>query len=419
MRFYFPDSQDQIDPNFDFDVEEHPAFHVRQRDDLYAHEALHEPASTGILVSMGFERYTIAQKHRMQRLGIREFYRLDTVPGPRIETLGDCGAFSYVSEAEPPVSTEQVIDFYESGQFDAGVSIDHVITGFQEDHDHSFPGFDGVPEEWRQRQELTLTLAAEFLARHKARACTFEPVGAAQGWSPASYADSVEQLQAMGYRRIGLGGLVALKTQDILRALKAINAVRREEVEFHLFGVTRTEQVLRFKDFGVTSIDSTSPFRQAFKDDKNNYHTLDDNFVAIRVPQVDGNASLKRLVRSGKVELGLAQRHERACLQGLRMYARGDVELDELLDELRAYGAVYGDLRDRTVPYKRTLEAKPWEACPCSICREVGVEVILFRGSERNKRRGFHNLWVFNQKLQRELAPGPESSSAPATESRA
>jgi hypothetical protein len=27
----------------------------------------------------------------------------------------------------------------------------------------------------------------------------------------------------------------------------------------------------------------------------------------------------------------------------------------------------------------------------------------LFRGAERNRRRGFHNLWVFYRRLQREL----------------
>jgi hypothetical protein len=27
----------------------------------------------------------------------------------------------------------------------------------------------------------------------------------------------------------------------------------------------------------------------------------------------------------------------------------------------------------------------------------------MFRGSERNKRRGFHNLYVFRQRLDREL----------------
>ena len=37
------------------------------------------------------------------------------------------------------------------------------------------------------------------------------------------------------------------------------------------------------------------------------------------------------------------------------------------------------------------------------ICEKAGIEIVLFRGAERNKRRGFHNLHVFRQRLDREL----------------
>jgi hypothetical protein len=33
----------------------------------------------------------------------------------------------------------------------------------------------------------------------------------------------------------------------------------------------------------------------------------------------------------------------------------------------------------------------------------VGIEVIIFRGAERNKRRGFHNLKVFRETLDKKL----------------
>ena len=36
----------------------------------------------------------------------------------------------------------------------------------------------------------------------------------------------------------------------------------------------------------------------------------------------------------------------------------------------------------------------------CAICSDVGVEVIIFRNSNRNKRRGFHNLWQFMRELE-------------------
>lgn len=404
MRFYFPDSQDQIDPNFDFVQEEHPPHHVRQRDDYYPHEALGEPISTGILVSMGAGRYTVSQQHRLKRLGIRDFFRLDCADGARIETLGDCGAFSYVNDPEPPHTVSEVLSFYEECGFDAGVSIDHVITGYQESHDHCFPDFDGVPLDWLRRQEITIDLARDFLSEHQRQGCRFQPIGAAQGWSPSSYAHSVQALQAMGYKRIGLGGLVSLKTQDILKALEGVGEVRAEGVEFHLFGVTRTEHVHSFLKFGVTSIDSTSPFRQAFKDDRDNYHSPTRNFVAIRIPQVEKNPGLSRLVKAGKVDQSKAQMLERECLSAVRGVAEGTVGVDHAVSLLREYEVLYRSKRDHSQAYKETLEERPWEQCACAICQKVGVEVVIFRGSERNKRRGFHNLYVFNKKLDSQLA---------------
>jgi hypothetical protein len=48
--------------------------------------------------------------------------------------------------------------------------------------------------------------------------------------------------------------------------------------------------------------------------------------------------------------------------------------------------------------YERTLSARPWQECPCTICRGIGVEVII-RGNNRNRRRGFHNTWQLYQQL--------------------
>ena len=111
MKFFFPDSQDQIDPGFDFRTEERPALRVRQRDDLYAHEALGGQVIDGLLVSKaivdgtagGTGKYTLAQRQRLYREGVRRFFRLDRCPGPRSLTMGDCGAFSYRREEIPPV----------------------------------------------------------------------------------------------------------------------------------------------------------------------------------------------------------------------------------------------------------------------------------------------------------------------------
>jgi hypothetical protein len=203
-------------------------------------------------------RYTLAQRQRLLREGARSFFRLDGRP---IEVMGDCGAFSYVKEKKPPVGVDEVIDFYEACGFDYGVSVDHIILAFDPKLDQCIPGLDVVPEPWRERQEITLDLAGQFLSRHRARRARFDPVGVAQGWSPASYAHCVERLQEIGFRRIGLGGMVALRSRDILDCLQAIARVRHAKTQLHLFGVTRCEHINAFSAFGVTSFDSTSPLR--------------------------------------------------------------------------------------------------------------------------------------------------------------
>src|SRR3954471_23140580 len=242
MRFYFPDSQDQIDPSFDFESEERSPFRIRQRDDLYAHEVLDPVPYSGMLISKaivdgvagGAGRYSAKQRQSLYREGIREFFRSDADPGPRLDTLGDCGAFSCVREAEPLYTVDQVIDFYEGIGVDAGVSLDHVLLGFDL---HPPLSDDLLPPEWPRRRRLTLELANDFLRRHEERGCTFEPVGVAQGWSPDSYADSVRRLQEIGYERIALGGLVAQKTHEILAVLEAIDSIRVDTTRLHLLGV--------------------------------------------------------------------------------------------------------------------------------------------------------------------------------------
>ena len=51
MKFYFPDSQDQVDPSFDFRSEQRSIHRVRQRDDKYAHEVQTPPPYSGLLIS--------------------------------------------------------------------------------------------------------------------------------------------------------------------------------------------------------------------------------------------------------------------------------------------------------------------------------------------------------------------------------
>jgi hypothetical protein len=45
--------------------------------------------------------------------------------------------------------------------------------------------------------------------------------------------------------------------------------------------------------------------------------------------------------------------------------------------------------------YHDLLQDEPWKECGCRICEEHGIEVAIFRGNNRNRRRGFHNTRRF------------------------
>jgi hypothetical protein len=214
----------------------------------------------------------------------------------------------------------------------------------------------------------------------------------------------VARLEALGYRRIALGGMVPLKTLQIIECLEAIDDVRDAETSFHLLGVTRTENVTSFASYGVTSFDSTSPFRQAFKDDRDNYYWQDRTYTALRIPQVEGNPKLVARIRAGQIDQQEAHRLEQRALRAVRAYDREEASIMSVLSALRAYDALQGR-KALTERYREMLEDRPWRRCRCGACMSAGVEVILFRGTERNKRRGFHNLFVFSQRLRDHLEP--------------
>ena len=75
-----------------------------------------------------------------------------------------------------------------------------------------------------------------------------------------------------------------------------------------------------------------------------------------------------------------------------------------MLDPLTEYDTLLAGERNGTRErIRRTLEDRPWEMCGCAICSRWGVEVAIFRGNNRNRRRGFHNTHVFYRLIGRIL----------------
>lgn len=67
-----------------------------------------------------------------------------------------------------------------------------------------------------------------------------------------------------------------------------------------------------------------------------------------------------------------------------------------------AYANWRGD-DDLLEEYREIIEERPWEGCDCPICNEHGIQVGIFRGNDRNRRRGFHNTRRFYDEFDEAL----------------
>ena len=66
-----------------------------------------------------------------------------------------------------------------------------------------------------------------------------------------------------------------------------------------------------------------------------------------------------------------------------------------LMNELRKFNNAINVRPELIEFYKKILLDKPWKLCNCPICKNIGIDVIIFRGNNRNRRRGFHNINTF------------------------
>jgi hypothetical protein len=96
---------------------------------------------------------------RFRRVGARAFLRLEDPTFRRLALFGDCGAFTYSREKEPPYTPDDMLAFYEDGGFDYGCLVDHIIFDFEP----ILNGMEGGSKEARRRFEITLSNAEAFL----------------------------------------------------------------------------------------------------------------------------------------------------------------------------------------------------------------------------------------------------------------
>ena len=408
--YFFPDWADYVYEPFCADeTDENRKVENRK----YAHEVFaDDPPYDGLLLSLA----QLRTKNGHLNGSMKDFREEIGVPDS-LRLFGDCGAFSYIKEENPPLSCEEAASLYNKFGFDFGASVDHIPVSSSLLSD----------EERAARMNLTAKNAEKFLEIHRSNnSYKFNPVGSIQGITPEDYADFASEYIKWGYKHIALGGLVRRQDSDILKILAAVRETLQEatrgqnqRIWVHLFGILRPKLQPIFQDLGVSSFDSASYLRKAWASPDRNYLTEDGTWYgSIRIPFSTSKAMREAAESNPELSNGNMQAMEEKCLLSLSRFDDEEIpekEVKEILRDVNKYSECFPrknwpspkkssnhlckkheKLRKK---HEELLMERPWEKCECKVCQEARIHVVIFRGAHRNRRRGFHNTWVFYHKI--------------------
>jgi hypothetical protein len=405
--YFLPDWDDFLDVEYDFATDKFSSPERNTRNEEHSIAMMRpQRLCDGVLVSLAQNLGTKGLLKRVDKISsdalaprsVRAHFKLEHNQW----AFGDCGAFSYVNEPKPTISVEQAVALYDLHEFDFGASVDHIpIPEIQQNgKKHTL-----TEAERRQRVRLTRRNAERFINVHRDTGANFVPVGVIQGVDAADFGPQVGEYIEMGYSHIALGGLVPRSDAEVLEIVQIVNkriCQLRHTPWVHLLGVFRPALQERFRELGINSFDSATYFRKAWLRSGQNYLGTDGRwYAAIRVPPTRDPRTMMRLKESGVSERRLKNLENKA-LSALNAYDVGTTSLTKCLRSILAYDSLLArsesEGNDVAEAYRKTLEAKPWRTCTCQVCRSIGIHVVIFRGLNRNKRRGAHNtLQLFHK----------------------
>lgn len=376
MKFFIPEWDDCVDRNYNFETDTISGSpDNRQNDYIWHIFGWNQLPVDGILVSRAQLEKSEGKASRARKIGFYDYLKIPK----NIETIADCGAFDYINEPTPRYEAKDTLDFYYDLKVNNGVTIDHIITNQKmEDKEYRF--------------EITMKNAEEMYDiwyNNDKYYDSFRLIGAIQGWDINSYKFALRELMNLGFRYIGVGGIAKTNTKSIKELVHELGKTKKEftqknkeKIDIHLFGFARAELFGDIANAGITSFDSASMLRKAWLASTSNYfRTYDKRYSAIRVRYADENdENLKSL--------------EQDVLQSLRKYGHNDLSFDDVKNKLSLYELKTSE-SEYIDQYSKTLRDRPWDECDCPICKKYGIEICVFRGNNRNRRRGFHNTHIF------------------------
>lgn len=405
--YFLPDWDDMLDVKYNFEKDLFSSQHKKDRKEEHCIKLM-KPKNVcdGVLVSLAqnfgskgaLRKFDATDCQSLAPTSLRDRFGLSSSQW----LFGDCGAFSYINEPYPTISIEQAISLYQIHGFDLGASVDHIPI---EDIIYNNKKIKLSLKDRQKRIEITNTNAHLFMQKHKEWKCSFNPVGIIQGITPDDYSHQLEEYLDMGYEHIAIGGLVFKNDKEIVEIVTSLAKAKTKigkDVWIHLFGVFRPKIQPLLHKLGISSFDSATYFRKAWLRSDQNYLCVDKKwYAAIRVPMTSDPRTLKRLNLSG-VPFEKLQKLEQRALNALYKYEKNRISLEATIEHISDYDnlLIRNEKKNYLMAYKRTLEDRPWEKCNCPVCSDIGINVIIFRGYNRNKRRGAHNTLMLYNMLQ-------------------
>ena len=202
-------------------------------------------------------------------------------------------------------------------------------------------------------------------------------------------------LQELGYGRVALGGMVPLKTTDILATLEAVAEVRKPDDRPASLGVTRCERnpgvcQLSASPVSTAPRPSAKPSRMTTTTTTRSMAHTTSRYVSRKT---DGNASLKRRIEPAK-SISTRSDPRRASLSptSSTTFENQSETVDTVVDALVRYEQLLGSKHDHGPPYRATLEAAPWRDLPV-------------RHLRRRRHRGRHLSGIRAQQAPRVPQP--------------
>ena len=393
--YFFPDWDDYVYEPFKGDE---TLGYRQSAKKCYAHEIFEDaPPYDGLLFSLAQLQTGKGPLSRLKRKGTFDLRSDRRIPEDML-LFGDPGAFSYTADSEPPISPEEAASLYNKFGFDFGASVDHI----------PIPPI--TLQEKQERMDLTEKNAEQFLKICKENEYQFLPVGSIQGVTLDDYVSYVRKYIEMGYKHIALGGLVRRKDSEILRIVSAVREALqkhtrgvKDNIWVHLFGVLRPDLQRSFQNLGVSSFDSASYLRKAWMSSDRNYLAPDGKgwYGSIRVPMSKSKA-MRDAAQSNSMSIEELEELESQCLSSLEDFDGTPELIEKVLADVDEYGPLLqrkGEGNHFKDEHKKLMDDQPWKKCGCPVCKYLGIQVVVFRGANRNRRRGFHNTWVFYHKL--------------------